>query len=86
MVGNVWEWTSSLYRPYPYAPEDGREDPEGQGWRVLRGGSWFNDQTMASATARLDGDFVFFTNVGFRCAVPAEVVAAALQGCAQEDS
>jgi formylglycine-generating enzyme required for sulfatase activity len=86
MVGNVWEWTSSLYRPYPYAPEDGREDPEGQGWRVLRGGSWFNDQTMASATARLDGDFVFFTNVGFRCAVPAEVVAAALQGCAQKDS
>jgi formylglycine-generating enzyme required for sulfatase activity len=85
MVGNVWEWTSSLYRPYPYNALDGRESPSAEGWRVLRGGSWFKDHTLATTTARLDGDFLFFTNVGFRCAVSAKRVAAALQESNMQD-
>lgn len=68
-VGNVWEWTSSLFRPYPYDADDGRESLEANGWRVLRGGSWVNDLDRARCTARLDGDFLFYNNVGFRCAV-----------------
>lgn len=71
MVGNVWEWTSSLYRPYPYRPDDGRENPASGDWRVLRGASWVNDATIAHAITRLDGDFLFYNNVGFRCAVDA---------------
>jgi formylglycine-generating enzyme required for sulfatase activity len=39
MAGNVWEWTQSLYRKYPYDSGDGREKLEGwrRGLRVLRG-------------------------------------------------
>ena len=76
MVGNVWEWTSSLYRPYPYDANDGRESQEAVGWRVLRGGSWRNDLDRARCVARLDADFLFFNNVGFRCAVVATEVSA----------
>ena len=31
LAGNVYEWTSSLYRDYPYVADDGREDAEAEG-------------------------------------------------------
>ena len=40
MAGNVWEWVSSAFEPYPYDAADGREDPETGAPRVLRGGSY----------------------------------------------
>ena len=42
MTGNVWEWTRSLCRDYPYDSEDGREDLEAGDdvLRVLRGGAF----------------------------------------------
>ena len=40
MIGNVWEWTSSGDKPYPFAANDGREDPAAPGLRILRGGGY----------------------------------------------
>jgi formylglycine-generating enzyme required for sulfatase activity/tRNA A-37 threonylcarbamoyl transferase component Bud32 len=40
MAGNVWEWTSSLHRLYPYNAKDGREDAASRDVRVLRGGAY----------------------------------------------
>jgi formylglycine-generating enzyme required for sulfatase activity len=74
LVGNAWEWVSSIYMSYPYRSDDGREDLEAHGTRALRGGSWLNERDRARVTYRLPpfpGDFILFdpTN-GFRCAMP----------------
>jgi formylglycine-generating enzyme required for sulfatase activity len=56
MLGNVWEWTDSLYKA-------------GKVSRVLRGGSFFNDGRLASASYRfLSGPAFANFNVGFRVA------------------
>jgi uncharacterized protein (TIGR02996 family) len=41
MHGNVWEWCADSQAPYPDGPvTDPRGETEGQGMRVIRGGSW----------------------------------------------
>jgi formylglycine-generating enzyme required for sulfatase activity len=56
MSGNVWEWCHSLYKPYPYDPKDGREDPESKDPRVLRGGAFLDSQGYVRCASR-DWDF-----------------------------
>ncbi len=51
MIGNTWEWTSSVYRPYPILPDDGRDDLELQESRVVRGGG-FGDPIAELSCAR----------------------------------
>ncbi len=36
MAGQMWEWTISIYTPYPYNPKDGREDMAKVETRVAR--------------------------------------------------
>jgi len=68
MGGNVWEWVSSLYIPYPYSATDGREDFNATGPRILRGGSWLNIADNLRVTSRLRAGATNTSSyVGFRC-------------------
>jgi formylglycine-generating enzyme required for sulfatase activity len=73
LAGNLAEWTSSLYRPYPYRRDDGREDPDAAGERVTRGGDHVFDSAPAKLRAAFRGGFsraalVGHRHIGFRCA------------------
>jgi formylglycine-generating enzyme required for sulfatase activity len=70
MAGSVWEWTSSLYRPYPYDASDGREDPDARGARVNRGGSWYYRAWHVRTTYRATADQGYrrVPDLGARCA------------------
>jgi iron(II)-dependent oxidoreductase len=73
MVGGVWEWTSSTFRPYPgFEAWPYREYSEvfwGDDYKVLRGGSWAADPIAVRATFR-NWDLPIRRQIfaGFRCA------------------
>jgi hypothetical protein len=73
MAGNVWEWTSTIYDqaeyPYPYQQGDGREDSnpsESNVTRVIRGGSFNNQDARAASRSFLGAEARYPDNVGFR--------------------
>jgi formylglycine-generating enzyme required for sulfatase activity len=73
MHGNVAEWTSSAYCPYPYDRSDGRENLSGTERRVARGGSWRDRPKRSTASYRLGyQSYQRVFNVGFRIAVSAD--------------
>jgi formylglycine-generating enzyme required for sulfatase activity len=58
MSGNVFEWTSSQYKPYPYNADDGREDPSGPANLVAGDGNsidWENDPFVVRSARVLRG-------------------------------
>lgn len=70
LAGNVWEWTTSLRRPYPYDAADGRERPDGVGERVVRGGCWRAMREHARTTRREGAEPAGRSGVvGFRLAL-----------------
>jgi formylglycine-generating enzyme required for sulfatase activity len=52
MVGNVWEWTQSLFMPYPYRPNTNREEIKLNGRYVVRGGAWYYTRKLARCAVR----------------------------------
>ncbi len=71
MAGNVWEWTRSVLKEYPYDANDGREDENVSGRRALRGGSFINNQRLARCAVRNGFIYDLNNNYGFRvCASP----------------
>lgn len=73
MAGSLAEWTSTLYRPYPYRADDGREDLSAPGERVTRGGEYFYQPTPDKLLAWHRTGFSRnpqggHRHIGFRCA------------------
>jgi iron(II)-dependent oxidoreductase len=73
MLGDVWEWTSSEFEPYPgFAPFPYPEYSEvffGGGYRVLRGGAWATRRNVVRTSFR-NWDLPERRQIfaGFRCA------------------
>ncbi|MCI0693802.1 SUMF1/EgtB/PvdO family nonheme iron enzyme [candidate division KSB1 bacterium] len=70
MAGNTKDWCHSLLAPYPYDPEDGRENIETHGKRAVRGGLSYTGQYSARCTHRRHHSPDFhYDSIGFRVVI-----------------
>ena len=78
MAGQVWEWTTSMYKPYPYNPKDGRENLAAFAIRVARGGSSSSPAVGLTTTSRQvitpNRALTGHAYIGFRCAQTLETM------------
>jgi len=70
LSGNLYMWTLSTKKDYPYTPQDGRNAVGTKGRRVVRGGSWLSYRKSARCAYRLGYDpNAKYDNIGFRIVV-----------------
>jgi formylglycine-generating enzyme required for sulfatase activity len=78
MAGQVWEWTTSIARPYPYDMHDGREDLAVAAPRAARGGSSSSPAEGLTTTSREiispARQATGHAYIGFRCVKPLEML------------
>ncbi|GAA3768381.1 SUMF1/EgtB/PvdO family nonheme iron enzyme [Streptomyces phyllanthi] len=68
--GNVWEWTTSLNRPYGPEHDTERSAYDSLDEHIVRGSSWYNTFRFAACSSRaVDRSYNLFYDVGFRVVV-----------------
>jgi formylglycine-generating enzyme required for sulfatase activity len=74
-AGNVYDWTSSLYLPYPYHAEKSEQE-KADGERVVRGGSWYGNRGYVRCAYRYGSvPANFYGLIGVRLVSPGSDIA-----------
>ena len=71
MAGNVQEWVSDWYGPYPSGEQSCSTGPKIGTSKVLRGGSFYSPRESVQTTRRASATpSLRYYSIGFRCVIP----------------